>query len=531
MSGTKDALVLALDASTTACKALVFDLTGRVVAQGRAEIALDNPEPDGWEQDAEQWWDSARRAMAAAAHSLSPRDRQRVTAACITHQRETIVLTDDLGTPLTPALVWMDGRCRGEVERAVAHLGARRLHETTGKPPCTTPSLYKLLYLLRRRPELRSRAHVADVHVFLTRRLIGRSVTSRASADPWGMLDMTSGDWAEPLLALVGIDAERLPELVDVGSPLGTLDGAVARTTGWPEELRLYAGLGDGQAACLGAGVSGPGRAYLNLGTAVVSGVLTERYAVSRAFRTLHAARPGHFCLETDLKGGTFTLNWLLEKLLGRSRSAEEIRRLEAEAAPLAPGSDGLLVVPYWCGVMNPFWNDAATGVVLGWHGGHGPAHVYRAVLEGIAFEQRLHLEGVEDATGVPIDEIVVLGGGSESELWCRILADVLGKRVVRAESSEATALGAALVAAVGHGLVEEHEAVARMTRLGVAFEPGPARAHYERLYQEVYRGLFTVLESRLDALAGLRREAETARSAALRAQGAAGSTTSNRNE
>lgn len=474
MSAAKDALVLALDASTTACKALVFDTTGHVVAKGRADIALQNPEPDGWEQDAEQWWDSALAALTAAATSLSPGERTRVVAACVTHQRETIVLTDERGVPLAPALVWMDARCQEEVERAVTRLGAERLHQLSGKPACTTPSLYKLMYLLRRRPELRPLAYVADVHAFLARRLVGRSVTSRASADPWGLLDMTAGEWSAPLVELAQLEMERLPALVDVGAGLGPLQRDVARATGWPEGLPLYAGLGDGQAACLGAGVSSPGRAYLNLGTAVVSGVLTDRYAVSRAFRTLYGPLPGQFCLETDLKGGTFTVNWLVERLLGRKRSPEEIAQLEAEAALLEPGSAGLLLVPYWCGVMNPFWNDAATGVVLGWHGGHRAAHVYRAILEGIAFEQRLHLEGVERATNTPIEEIVVLGGGSESSLWCQILADVLQKRVVRAESSEATALGAAQVAAIAHGLVGKDEAVARMTRLGARSTRGP---------------------------------------------------------
>ena len=298
----------------------------------------------------------------------------------------------------------------------------------------------------RRAAELsKRRLRVLDVHGFLAWRLTGRFATSLASADPLGLVDMQARSWSDELLALAGLDRSSVPELLEPGAVIGVVSDAAARHCGITPGLPVVAGAGDGQAAGLGAGIVGPERAYLNLGTAIVSGVLTAKYDVDAAFRTLYAATPGSYFLETDLKGGTFTLNWLAEKWLRAGDVDKALAELESRAASLPPGADGLMLVPYWNAVMNPYWDDDATGIVVGWHGAHEPAHLYRAILEGIAFEQRLHTSGVEQASGQTIREFVVMGGGSKSALWRRILADTLGKRIVSAANPEATALGAGI--------------------------------------------------------------------------------------
>lgn len=501
-------LVIGVDCSTTASKAIAYSPSGGLEAEGRAEFPLYNPEPDGWEQDAESWWTSTLAALRHCVEALGPRAKS-VRALALTHQRETFVLTDGAGKPLHPALVWMDSRGRAEVGKAVAHLGAERLLELSGKPPCITPSLYKLLGLFERRPELRA-AHpvMLDVHAFLAWRMTGRRATSLASADPLGLIDMRQRTWSEELLGLAGLEPGQMPELVEPGTELGRLRADVARAVGLEPDLPLIAGAGDGQCAGLGAGIVTPGRAYLNLGTAVVSGVLSREYRVDSAFRTLYGAAPATFFLETDLKGGTFTLTWLAEKWAGPGQSVSAILAgLEHQAAKLPPGSEGLVLVPYWNGVMNPYWDDDASGIVIGWSGRHEPKHLYRAILEGIAFEQRLHTSGVERAIGAPLEELIVMGGGAKSALFCQILADVLDRRIVRARTSEATALGAGILAAVGagaHGSVED--AVPRMTGTAEAFEPGKERERFQRLYAEVYVGLYPALRDALTRLTSLTR-------------------------
>ena len=218
---------------------------------------------------------------------------------------------------------------------------------------------------------------------------------------------------------------------------------------------------------------------------------------------------PGTYVLETVLLGGTYTVSWFIENFSGLAgsvlmdeKSPEDV--LEAAAAGISPGADGLVLVPYWNSAMNPYWDAAASGIVVGWRGIHRAAHFYRGILEGIAFEQRLHTLGVESALGREIDRYIAVGGGADSALWCQIIADVTGKPVFRAATSEAAALGAAILAAAGIGMYADVPSAARvMTRLAPhSFKPIPERrAFYEKLYRDVYRFLFPSLQKHLHAL------------------------------
>jgi xylulokinase len=511
MSSAAAPLVIGVDASTTACKALVVDPEGREVASGRAAYGLDNPGPDAWEQDARAWREAATAAIASAARALDAAARARVRAVAVTHQRETFVVTDEEGEPLAPAIVWMDARARPEVAAACRELDPGRIHAISGKPPCVTPSLYKIRALFERlRPELRTSARrVLDVHAFLVLSLTGELVTSTAAADPLGIVDMRGATWSDELAGLARVSPAMLPPLVRPGTVVGRLRPNVIDATGLPADVLVVAGAGDGQAAGLGAGVVEEDAAYLNLGTAIVSGKPSRAYRTSSAWRTLFAASGDGYLLETDLKGGTFTLDWLAERLLGsgeltggRGRLAT-LAALEAQAVAVRPGSEGLVALPYWAGVMNPFWNDDASGALVGLRGDHGPEHVYRAICEGIALEQRLHTERVEAEAG-RIARIVAVGGGAQRAFFAGLVADVLGRTLVRSREPETTALGAAVLAAAGGGV---HAGVAQaaraMTAAGDAITPGEARIAYDRLYRDVYRGLY---QAALPVLAALAR-------------------------
>ena len=506
MSSPTHDLFLGIDCSTTACKAIAWDSLGNAIAEGRAQISLNAVGNDGWEQDANEFEAATETAVKEV---LSKIDAKNVRAVCITHQRETFVLTDEQGTPIHPALVWMDARCRQEVRDVTTKLDASVIHQISGKFPCTTPSMYKLAYLLERgAPQLKQAPfRFLDVGGFLIKKLTNEFRTSIASADPMGLVDMQKRDWSDELLKIMGLQRNQLAQLYEPGQTLGYVTRDAQDRYGLLEGTPIVAGAGDGQSAALGAGLSSHGAAYLNLGTAIVSGVVSNEYKTDLAFRTMMAAQPSMYLYETDLKGGTFTLSWFVEKLLGQSDIKTTLTKLSQEAESIAPGSHGLMVLPYFHGVMNPYWDDNATGLFFGLNGAQGAAHFYRAILEGIAFEQRLHTEGVEKASQ-PIHEFIVMGGGATSDLFCTILASVLNKPIVRAGTTEATSLGAGILAAAGTGaFADVHSAAKAMTRRGEVILPltnGDVEK-YDRLYQRVYKTLYPALTESMRALAALK--------------------------
>jgi sugar (pentulose or hexulose) kinase len=348
-----------------------------------------------------------------------------------------------------------------------------------------------------------------DAHGYLVQRLTGRFATSLASADSFGITDVERDAWAEDLITGIGLRVDQFCETVRPGTVLGEVTADAAAATGLPEGTPVVAGLGDGQAACLGAGVTSLDRAALNLGTAVTGGPVSGEYVSGAACRTMYAGAPGTFLLEECLRGGMATMTWFMREFGDALEVPADYDRYEAAARQVPPGADGLVLVPYWNGVMSPYWDGAATGTIVGWHWGHGRAQLFRAVEEGIAYEFRLAMNGVEAATGQGIGEYVILGGGSNSDLWCQILADVLGAPVVRAHTVEATNLGAGILGAFGVGwYASVEEAAAAMTDVAERFEPDErTSAIYDRLFREVYTPLFPAVQEPLRSLARLRDE------------------------
>lgn len=483
--------VIGVDSSTTATKAVVWDREGRAVSEGRQEFELAIPHPGWHEQDARDWWRSTAAALREAAGGA---DASEIEAIGLTHQRETFACLNKDGDPLRPAMLWLDSRAGKEVEK----YGSEELHKITGKPPDTTPALYKLLWLREHEPDVLERtSRVVDVHAFLVKHLTGEWRTTSACADPLGLVDMEAFDWSDEVLGQVGLAREQLCELLPPGAVMGQLRADVAEEVGLPAGIPVVGGAGDGQSAGLGANITKPGRAYLNLGTAVVSGTYSDEYAWHRAFRTLGGPVPGTYTLETLLQGGTYTVSWFVNKLagiealrLGLDLSDEDV--LEAAAARVRPGADGLLAVPYWNQAQTPHWDDYARGMLIGLRGHHGKAHIFRAILEGIAFEQRLLTDQVVSAQNQPIDLYLAVGGGSRSSLWCQIIADVTLRTTIACSEVETTALGAGMHAAAAVDWFDSiPEAAEAMSGERAKYEPDERNAKRYGKLLEVYREIY----------------------------------------
>ena len=280
-------VVIGIDSSTSATKAIAWDGEGRDLAEGRAAISMASPAEGCREQNAEDWWSSTATAIAEVLAEIEP---ERIAAVAISNQRETFGFFAADGTAVRPATVWLDERAKRDVDEFSEAFGADRLHAITGKPPDITPCIYRFAWFREHEPDSWAAFDkIADVNAYLTFRLTGEWATPAASADPMGIVDMASMTWSGEVLGALDLHEARLPRLVRSGSTMAEVSRRAADETGLPVGTPVVAGGGDGQAAGSGANVLRDGYAYANLGTAVVSGAYGTQYAHDRAFRTMGA--------------------------------------------------------------------------------------------------------------------------------------------------------------------------------------------------------------------------------------------------
>jgi sugar (pentulose or hexulose) kinase len=501
----KQDIVIGLDSSTTATKAIAWDRRGQAVAEGRAAVPLSNPKPGWFEQDVNDWTGAAAKALKQLSRKI---DMARVGAVAISNQRESFAQFDAKNRVLRPGTLWLDERAHVEAKELAQQIGAEKLHRISGKPSDVTPCITRCRWLAKNMPGVwKKTAMTAEVHGVLTHFFTGHWHTSTASADPMGLIDMERFDWSDELLAAVKLSRSQLPKLFRPGDVMGEVTAAAAQLTGLKAGTYVVAGGGDGQCAGTGANTFVKGRAYLNLGTAAVSGSFGKRYAHDPVFRTMSAVAEDGYSYETAIRTGTFLVNWIVERLFNVDlrKNPNIFAALEQEAKASPVGSRGVVLVPYWSGCMTPYWDPKARGVIAGLSGNHSRGDVYRAILEGIALEQVMMTDDVQAATQ-PIDHFVIMGGGARSDFWCQIVADASGRDVKRLETVEASSLGAAAAAAKGVSWFKNiPDAAANMSgNFSKTFRP---RIKENKAYREmmaIYRDLWPTISqwnARLQAL------------------------------
>jgi xylulokinase len=491
----KSEIVVGIDSSTTATKAIAWDINGKYIAGGSSPIRLFSPQSNYYEQNPDDWWQSLVESLQKLTHQI---DNGSITALAISNQRETFVALDKEGKPLRPAITWLDERCKSQVDKFAKIIGDDRIHQITGKPKDYAPVVYRLAWMKDNERDLfRQVANFCDVHTYLVNKLTGHFKTSWASADPMGIFDLENKTWSLEILNQLDITPRQLPDAFPPGTVLGLVTREAAEATGLKSGTKVIAGGGDGQAAGLGVNALNSDRSYLNLGTAVVSGTFNKSYIVDRSFRTMASCTgDGYYC-ETSLRAGTFLIDWFIKQVLKTDLAQNPgiYQQLEKEAEQIEPGSEGLMILPYWNAVMNPYWDPDARGCIIGLTSGHHRGHLYRAILEGIAMEQSLATMAVENATGNPTREFALIGGGARSALWRQIIADTSGKKVLNMVSDEASSLGAGICAAVACRWFQSFEEAAdKMVRVKCITLPVPQNSDRYRNLSDTYRQIYPAI-------------------------------------
>jgi xylulokinase len=486
------ALVLGIDVSTTATKAVLVDELGAVTGVGSAEYDTSVPHPRWSEQDPELWWTGAIGAVRAALAAAGVTGAE-VTAIGLTGQMHGAVLLDAADRPLRPAILWNDQRTAAECDEIRRRVGARRLIEITGNDALTGFTAPKLLWIRSNEPDTWARvSHLLLPKDFVRLRLTGDHAIDKADAAGTLLLDLAAREWSDEVVAALELDPAWLPPTFEGPMPTGTLSVAAAEATGLRAGTPVVAGGGDQAANAVGVGAVDPGVVALSLGTSGVVFAAADAPLVEPRGR-IHAfchAVPERWHLMSVMLSAAGSLRWYRDAIAPGVAFAD----LVAEAAEVPAGSEGLWFLPYLTGERSPHADPEARGAFIGLTVAHDRRHLTRAVLEGVAYGLREGLD-LMVAAGVPKpSQVRASGGGIASPLWRQILADVLDADIATVPTTEGAAYGAALLAAVGAGWHPTVQAATdALVRAAPVAEPGhDASAYAEGL--EAYRSLYPSL-------------------------------------
>ena len=505
--------ILAIDNGTQSVRALLFDLKGNLVAKSRVPLEPYFSVQPGWaEQHPEYYWESLCQACQQL-WQQTDLPKEAVAGVALTTQRATMVNVDREGQPLRPAIVWLDQRRTVGLKPVGGLWGLAfklvRMSETVAYLQAEGESNW----ISTHQPEIWDNTYkYLFLSGYLTYRLTGRFVDSIGCQVGYVPFDYKNLRWAAKSnwkWQAVPMDPDLLPDLVPPAGQLGEITPQAAEATGIPAGLPLIAAAADKACEVIGAGCLEPHVGCLSYGTTATINTTHQKYVeVIPLIPPYPAAVPGRYSLEIQIYRGYWLVSWFKQQFAHREQRIAQERGIQSEelfdelVKQSPPGSMGLTLQPYWSpGVKVP--GPEAKGAIIGFGDVHTRAHIYRAILEGLAYALREGKERTEHRSHIPITELRVAGGGSQSNAALQLTANVFGLLTARPHTYEASGLGAAIDAAVGLGLQPNFEvAVGEMTHVGRVFEPDPrTREIYDGLYHRVYKQMYRRLKPLYDEI------------------------------
>jgi len=495
-------LILAIDNGTQSLRALVFDQNGAICAKEQVYFTeFDSPQPGWVEQDPNMFWDALIQACQGLWESSV--DPQRIAGVTVTTQRATVINVDASGQPLRPTISWMDqrktdhqpdlGGVWGTLFRVLGLQSTIRYFQSEAES----------LWLRRNQETVWRNTHkYLLVSGFLNYKLTGEYIDSSGSQVGYLPFNYRQQNWASPRdwkWKALAISPNILPELRPPGDTLGTVSKTAAQKTGIPKGTPVIASAADKACEVLGSGGLLPHTGCLSYGTTATINVTHTKYLEAIPLLPAYpSAIPGHYNMEVQIFRGYWMVSWFRDQF-GFPESREAKRKGVAPESlfddlvnQVPPGSMGLMLQPYWSpGLRKP--GPEAKGAIIGFGDVHTRAHLYRAILEGLAYALKEGQERIERKTKQPINELIVSGGGSQSCAAMQLTADIFNLPTWRPKLYETSGLGAAIVAAVNLGFHPDFpSAIQAMCQRGDLFEPNPIHAKlYRDLYRDVYRKMY----------------------------------------
>ncbi len=512
--------LIGVDIGTQGTKAVLVSLEGELLGTGFREYSVDQPYPS-WAEQWPQIWEEAvyysiRQAMESS--KVSPTD---VAGLCLSGLYGGAgVPVDKNFEPLRPCLIWMDRRATEEVAWVKENVDLERLFEITGNYVDTYFGYTKILWIKRHEPEIWRKIYkFLPPTSYVEFRLTGQLVVDFSSAgNLGGIFDLRRLCWSEEMANALGIPLELMPErLVPSTEVIGELQKEAAHKCGLVPGIPVLAGGIDAPMATLSAGAIEPGDNVAMMGTSTCWGVVHKGEGLSQNLVSMpHVVNPGK---EIYTWGGSATsgalIRWFRDRFAQLEIEAsgklglDTYKLLDLQAKDVPPGSDGLLVLPYFMGERAPLWDPKARGTIIGLTLYHTKAHVYRALMEAAAYSLRHAIETGKEC-GLKIkEETRVVGGVSKSSLWTQILADVTQRTILIPKKNAEAPFADALIAGIGIGLIRDHRAIVHW--LGELEKRQPQEeasfiyARYYRLYRNVYAKIKEAMHELADLQGGAR--------------------------
>ena len=504
-----DDLILTIDNGTQSVRALLFNLNGDLVAKSRVELEAYFSSNPGWaEQNADYFWQMLGKCcqqLWQQKEVLENGYRERITAVTVTTQRGTVINLGKDGKPLRPAILWLDQRlCQQNKpmpwywRMAFAAIGQTKVIDYFRRKSQAN-------WLEQNEPKVwQNTDKFLLLSGFFTYKLTGQFKDSIGSIVGYLPFDYKKQNWASrwdwKWLALP-VKRSMLPTLVKPGEILGTITEKAAQETGLKVGTKLIASASDKACEVLGSGCISPDTASLSYGTTATINTNNAKYVEPQAFIPPYpSAIPDNFNAEVMIYRGFWMVNWFkqefgqneIEKAQTLGVSAESL--FDQLVAQVPPGSMGLMLQPYWSPGLK---NLEAKGAIIGFGDVHTRAHIYRSILEGLAYALREGKETLEKRQKRKITRLIVSGGGSQSDAALQLTADIFNLPAHRPHTFETSGLGAAINAAVGSGYFDNYQqAIDAMTRIEQSFLPNKENVKlYNKLYRQVYRKMYKQLK------------------------------------
>src|SRR5215217_5568544 len=486
---------LGIDTSTTSSKALLIDEEGKVLGVASSPHTLQTPRPLWSEQDPREWWQAVSASIRAVLEKAGSGGEE-ITAVGLTGQMHGLVLLDEAGNVLRPAILWNDQRTQSQCDEIHQIIGREKFIQISGNVALTGFTAPKILWVKENEPEVYTQArHVLLPKDYIRYKLTGEYALDKADGAGTVLFDLKSRDWSAEVLSALDIRRAWMPQTFEGPEFTGTVNEEAASLTGLKVGTPVAAGGGDQAAQAVGVGAVEAGVVALTVGTSGVVFATTPSALIEPEGR-LHAfchAVPGMWHFMGVMLSAAGSLQWYRDTL-ATNMSFDELL-LEAESVP--DGSEGLQFLPYLSGERTPHPDPLARGAFIGLTLRHSRAHLTRALLEGVAFGLKDSFTLIQNAGLGAITQVRASGGGTKGALWRQIFASVLDAELVTVKTTEGAAYGAALLAGVGAGAWNDVPSACKTSvKITGSTLPDPSQVDvYGRSYS-LFQELYPVLKS-----------------------------------